>query len=521
MHSLDDRISIFVNGHYAPWLDDLMILFTDRYVWIPLYCVLALIVMRKYGWKHGLVMLAMCGAAVGISDWVCATAIRPYVARLRPLDPGNPLSEYLRSVNGCPKSFSFPSCHAANTFALSAFMTLLLRSRRVAVGLFIWATMVCCSRIYLGAHYASDILCGALIGTVIAFLVYFACKKMTAKWAILPLLFIIPFSAGAAEKVKFEWGGEFATIFDNREGSARNTPAQTYFLTRLAPEIGLSFDKKRHKIMAGAVWTQPIGCEWEGKRISPLAYYRYSSSHVSASLGMFPRSQLIQKLPEYLESDSTAYFQYTLRGAMIQYVGKEGFFEAVCDWRGMQTRNRREAFAVIAQGEWRRKLLLAGGHAMLNHLALAKGAENQYVIDNIIANPYIGVDFLPLIAPSARFSRLELKTGLLAGLTRDRGDKIWRNSVGFRGVLDVEWWRLGLRNTVYVANNPLFPIHDRYGTLLNEGEPYFSEKFYNRTELSGLLVSYRDMVRLKAELDFHVTTRDFMFYQRLVLTVNI
>ena len=67
------------------------------------------------------------------------------------------------------------------------------------------------------------------------------------------------------------WSVDFKTIFDNREGDAVYNEAQTFFMTQLAPEIGLSIDNGRHTVTGGVVWTQPIGCEWDGQRY-PLPY---------------------------------------------------------------------------------------------------------------------------------------------------------------------------------------------------------------------------------------------------------
>lgn len=520
MHSIDDNIILLVNGDYPRWVDDIMIILSDRYVWLPLYALLAVCVIRKFGWRYGLVMLAVCGAAVGLTDWTCAKGIRPYVGRLRPLHPDSPISQLLKNINGVPRSFSFPSCHAANTIALATFMSLLFRNRLATIGLSLWAVIICVSRIYMGVHYPSDILGGALIGACIACIFYFTATKIKARY-FAPLLLLICSSNTQAETFKFEYNGEMNAIFDNREGKGKYTPAMTYFLTRLAPEVGFSVDSGVHRVMAGVVWTQPIGCEWDGNRVVPTVYYRYTRAHVSGSLGMFPRTQLKEAFPEYLVSDSTRYFQHNLRGALIQYADDRGFFEAVCDWRGMQSRTRREAFAIIAQGRWQNKIWQVGGTGMLNHLALAKDAPGQHVNDNIIINPYFGVDFMPVIAPAARFHSLYFQVGPIVSLTRDRADMQWITSAGVRAVVNAEWWRLRLRNVFSMTNKPLFPLFDRHSILLNEGEPYYASKYYNRTELSGLLCSYRNIVSLNASLDFHVAQSEFMFYQRLILTVKI
>jgi undecaprenyl-diphosphatase len=59
---------------------------------------------------------------------------------------------------------SFPSDHAAVYFALATVIW--LDSRRLGVAAWIWAALFCLARIYLGYHWPSDILGGALVGIV-------------------------------------------------------------------------------------------------------------------------------------------------------------------------------------------------------------------------------------------------------------------------------------------------------------------------------------------------------------------
>lgn len=521
--SLDQSALLVFNGYHTPWLDTTMKAISGKWIWVPLYAVLVMLLFKRCGWRRALLYLVTIALIITCADRLCAGFIRPLVERLRPADPLNPFHVMVQTIGGyCPRSYSFPSCHAANTFALAAFLAPALRNRGLTWFLFAWATVVSISRLYLGVHHPGDVLAGAVIGSAIALAFWWLVSKINfGKKALFALaLLLLPSLCNAQ---RFEWGGEFATIFDNREGNAVHTPAQTYFLTRLAPEIGVSFGHRRHRVMGGVVWTQPIGCEWDGHRISPTLFYRYDGGRLKASLGMFPRTHLTQPLPEYLVSDSTRYFQHNLRGALLQYVSCRGYFEALVDWRGMQTAKRREAFAIIARGEWQppRKVVRIGATAMLNHLAKVKNAPaDQFVVDNLMVNPQAGVDFSHLMPRS--WHELSLRAGLLASLTRHRADNRWRSAAGVRAELNARWWRVALRNVTWAGNRPLFPLYSSFGPQLNEGEPYLASRFYNRTELSGLLLAYKHKMTLRAELDFHVADHsDFMFYQRLILNVTI
>lgn len=525
LEQLDWSILLFFNGHHSPWADSAMMTITGKWTWLPLYVILVALMVWRCGWRRSIVYLLGIAAVITLADQTCATWIRPAIARLRPCSPNNPISELIQTVNNyAPGSYSFPSCHAANTFALATFLSLALRNRGITIFMFSWAGIVSISRLYLGVHYPTDLLVGALIGSAIAMIIFFICSRIKFGKKVIICLCLITSSQNSIAQ-KFEWGGEFSTIFDNREGDGRHTAAETYFLTRLSPEIGLSFDDGKHKIMGGAVWIQPIGCEWDNYKISPTLYYRYESKKLRGSLGMFPRTQLIRRLPEYLVSDSVSYFQHNLRGALFQISDNCGFFEFIADWRGMQSKTRREAFSVIAQGEWQKphKIFLCGGSAMLNHLAKVKNAPpEQFVVDNIVANPYIGADFMPLLKPWNNWHTLSLRVGFLTSLTRDRANGEWLTAMGARCELDATYWRFTLRNVTWFGNKPLFPLYYKFGAQLNEGEPYYASKWYNQTQVSCLILQYKEIIKLQAELDFHFAdNNDFMFYQRIILSVTI
>ena len=334
------------------------------------------------------------------------------------------------------------------------------------------------------------------------------------RFVFIIITFLAAFGAIAKE---FTWNVDFTSVFDNREGDRDYVQPDTYIFTRLAPEIGVKFTP-RDRIAGGVVWKQPIGIEWKDYRISPTLYYRHSERLWSLSMGMFPRTQLHEELPGFLWSDSLAYNQANIRGVLAQYHSDDAFVDLYLDWRSLRSEEQREAFNIVLHGQWQpqQKPFLVGGHVMMNHLALTRHATpDQNVVDDMLINPYVGLDF----SHKTALDSLRVRAGALITLDRDRGDMRWHTPAGFWIDLQAQWRWLGVRNTLYAGGNQQ-PMSAKFGTLLYPGEPYFQGKFYDRADVYAYIVRNK-WVDLAAELNFHFSPHSFMFYQRLCLRVFI
>jgi len=76
------------------------------------------------------------------------------------------------------KNQSFPSGHTSLAFATAASLSLQYRKWYVTVPAYLWASSVGYSRVYLGVHYASDVLGGAAVGIGSAYLAHWLNNKL-------------------------------------------------------------------------------------------------------------------------------------------------------------------------------------------------------------------------------------------------------------------------------------------------------------------------------------------------------
>lgn len=168
---LDKSLFLSLNGRGAPQLDSLMVFVSGKLEWIPLYAVLLYFVFKQYKTK-GFYILFFVVLLIVASDQISVNLFKNVFERFRPCH--DPTLEGLVYIvdNRCGGKFGFVSSHATNTFALATFIGLILKNRSWLFGLLIWATVVSYSRVYLGVHFPLDVLCGALLGVLIAYLDY-------------------------------------------------------------------------------------------------------------------------------------------------------------------------------------------------------------------------------------------------------------------------------------------------------------------------------------------------------------
>lgn len=104
--------------------------------------------------------------------------IKNIVARVRPYEVIDGLTNLVEKQH----DFSFPSGHAAHAFAVGVVIFIMM-PKKIGVPVLIISILMAYSRLYIGVHYPTDVIAGAIIGTVIAFFSIFIVNKISEKWA--------------------------------------------------------------------------------------------------------------------------------------------------------------------------------------------------------------------------------------------------------------------------------------------------------------------------------------------------
>ena len=149
-----------------------MWLVTKIATWIPMILMLLYLLYFKKGWRKTVAVVLAIALVILIADQVSASIIKPLVERARP-SHNESLQSTIHIVNGYRGGpFGFVSSHAANCFGIALLLAMIFKNRLFTWTMVVWATLMCYSRIYLGVHYPGDIVCGAILGFLAAWLVY-------------------------------------------------------------------------------------------------------------------------------------------------------------------------------------------------------------------------------------------------------------------------------------------------------------------------------------------------------------
>lgn len=321
---------------------------------------------------------------------------------------------------------------------------------------------------------------------------------------------------------QFVYDADFEFRFDNHEyGDGKFSPSMTILGARLTPSIGLQIKtspKDRHRIMAGVDIMKDFGSGAAPGDLfrEILLYYRWDRSFARTDMsiiaGIFPRSEMEGSWSTAFFSDSLKFHDPNLEGIIIKFRRPSAYYEVGCDWMGQYGDTIRERFMIFSSGEARvaGRMLVLGYAGYMYHYAGSR--EVWGVVDNILLNPYIGVD----LSEIAGMQRLGLRLGWLQAFQNDRrqvGHYVFPH--GGELVLDAGNWNVGVENRLFLGTD-MMPYYDatdaaghKYGNALYFGDPFWKVSadgkragMYDRLEIyyEPLIASF---LRLKVSAVMH------------------
>jgi undecaprenyl-diphosphatase len=161
LQSIDDRAAVWVATHRIAALNDpsVWLGYIDKVgaVWIVLAVVVG--VALRFGLARTLGLTLLTAATTFAADSVCF-GLKDITDRTRPF-VAHPQIDPLYVVH----SSSFPAGHAATAFAGATLLSYV--APKAMPGFFALAVLIACSRVYVGVHYPSDVIAGAIVGAAV------------------------------------------------------------------------------------------------------------------------------------------------------------------------------------------------------------------------------------------------------------------------------------------------------------------------------------------------------------------
>jgi len=161
----------WLNGTHTAFLDTVMWSFKGVYIWLPAFFVPVYFFFRRR--RECLpATLAIC-LMFALACIIPAYFFKPVFARFRPTN--HPLfMDYITLLNGYKAGglYGFISGHATNAFGYATLSSLLVKNRIYTLAIFLWAILMAYSRVYMGAHFLSDVVAGLFVGILLGWAIY-------------------------------------------------------------------------------------------------------------------------------------------------------------------------------------------------------------------------------------------------------------------------------------------------------------------------------------------------------------
>jgi undecaprenyl-diphosphatase len=170
LNKWDRELFVFLNSLGIESYDAFWIFVTNFKHWIPLYLLFFIMFFVAFHWKKAILtsffLVVSFVATMGFTFLVKTMSLR-----IRPNNQPE-LKDLIRILQE-PTNYSFFSGHASGSFVAATFVVLCIKEKyKWIYVIYIWPILFVMSRIYVGVHFPSDLIVGALVGILFAHIFY-------------------------------------------------------------------------------------------------------------------------------------------------------------------------------------------------------------------------------------------------------------------------------------------------------------------------------------------------------------
>ena len=176
LESVDHTLIQTINGFNSEFMDEFMWFFSGPFIVIPIVLLISWTLYKSYSLRESGWILFGIIITIALADLSSVYLFKEVFMRYRPshhIELSQQLHFYQFDNGDFYRGgkYGFVSSHAANYFSLLVLVYGLIQQYWMKILLVLIVLIILYSRVYLGVHYVSDVICGAILGYLIAKLV--------------------------------------------------------------------------------------------------------------------------------------------------------------------------------------------------------------------------------------------------------------------------------------------------------------------------------------------------------------